>query len=44
VEFDGKRQRRGHGDRLSSKKWEVLQNRTFYGNDVDTPRWCTSRP
>jgi type I restriction enzyme M protein len=35
VEVDGKRQCRGHGDRLSSKNWEVLQNRTFYGNDVD---------
>lgn len=35
VEFDGKTQRRGIGDRLSTEKNSTLQNRTFYGNDVD---------
>jgi type I restriction enzyme M protein len=35
VELDGKSIRRGHGDRLSAAKWDVLQHATFYGNDVD---------
>ncbi|CAJ4553565.1 N-6 DNA methylase [Burkholderia pseudomallei] len=35
VEIDGKVQRRGLGDRLSASQLSVLQNRTFYGNDVD---------
>lgn len=35
VEIDGKVQRRGLGDRLSSSQLSVLQSRTFYGNDVD---------
>lgn len=35
VEIDGKAQRRGLGDRLSASLLSVLQNRTFYGNDVD---------
>ena len=35
VELDGKKIRRGHGDKLSTAKWDILGNRTFYGNDVD---------
>jgi type I restriction enzyme M protein len=35
VELDGKQIRRGHGDKLSSAKWDILANKTFYGNDVD---------
>jgi len=35
VEIDGKIQRRGLGDQLSSNQLWVLQNKTFYGNDVD---------
>ncbi|KVQ55926.1 N-6 DNA methylase [Burkholderia territorii] len=35
VEIDGKMQRRGLGDRLSASQLSVLQNLTFYGNDVD---------
>ncbi|KGS54626.1 class I SAM-dependent DNA methyltransferase [Burkholderia pseudomallei] len=35
VEIDGKLQRRGLGDRLSSSQLSALQSRTFYGNDVD---------
>ncbi|MDV2086345.1 N-6 DNA methylase [Burkholderia pseudomallei] len=35
VEIDGKMQRRGLGDRLSASQLSALQNRTFYGNDVD---------
>jgi len=35
VELDGKRIRRGWGDRLSTKMASVLSNSTFYGNDVD---------
>jgi type I restriction enzyme M protein len=35
VELDGKQIKRGHGDRLSTAKWDILGNRTFYGNDVD---------
>ncbi|BBL75753.1 HsdM family class I SAM-dependent methyltransferase [Methylomagnum ishizawai] len=35
VEVDGKPLRRGHGDRLNLAQWQALQERTFYGNDVD---------
>ena len=35
VEVDGKPQQRGLGDRLSAAQTSVLQNQTFYGNDVD---------
>lgn len=35
VEMDGKSQRRGGGDRLSSSQNAALQSATFYGNDVD---------
>lgn len=35
VELDGKKIKRGHGDKLSTAKWDILGNRTFYGNDVD---------
>ncbi len=35
VELDGKRVKRGHGDKLSAAKWDILANKTFYGNDVD---------
>jgi type I restriction enzyme M protein len=35
VEQDGKRIRRGFGERLSAVQWNVLNNATFYGNDVD---------
>lgn len=35
IELDGKRQRRGLGDRLSSAQLATLQSKTFYGNDVD---------
>ncbi|ENH6338622.1 N-6 DNA methylase [Burkholderia vietnamiensis] len=35
VEIDGKIQRRGMGDRLSSAQSAALQTSTFYGNDVD---------
>jgi type I restriction enzyme M protein len=35
VEFDGKTQRRGIGDRLSAAQNTVIQTKTFYGNDVD---------
>jgi type I restriction enzyme M protein len=35
VELDGKQIKRGHGDKLSTAKWDILGNRTFYGNDVD---------
>ena len=35
VEIDSKTQRRGYGERLSSKQVSTLQNHTFYGNDVD---------
>ena len=35
VELDGKRIRRGNGDALSAAKWQVLQEQTFFGNDVD---------
>ena len=35
TEVDGKRQRRGIGDRLSVAHGAQLQTATFYGNDVD---------
>jgi len=34
-EVDGKLQKRGIGDKLSAAQVSVLQNSTFYGNDVD---------
>ncbi len=35
VDMDGKKQRRGSGDKLSQPQFSKLQNATFYGNDVD---------
>lgn len=35
VDLDGKCIRRGNGDALSAAKWQVLQEQTFFGNDVD---------
>jgi type I restriction enzyme M protein len=35
VEFDGKMQRRGLGDKLSAAQISALQTSTFFGNDVD---------
>lgn len=35
AELDGKSQRRGLGDKLSAQQISVLNNSTFYGNDVD---------
>lgn len=35
VEVDGKKQRRGTGDKLKQAEFSKLQNATFYGNDVD---------
>ncbi len=35
VDNDGKRIPRGNGNALSAAKWRVLQEQTFYGNDVD---------
>ena len=35
VEFDGKTQTRGLGDKLSSPQLSAIQNKTFFGNDVD---------
>jgi type I restriction enzyme M protein len=35
VEFDGKVQTRGLGDKLSTAHISALQNQTFFGNDVD---------
>jgi type I restriction enzyme M protein len=35
VEIDGKIQRRGIGDKLSSAQSSTLASKTFYGNDVD---------
>lgn len=35
AELDGKPVRRGHGDMLSAPMWQTLQERTFFGNDVD---------
>jgi type I restriction enzyme M protein len=34
-EIDGKRQRRGLGDKLSAAQVSALQSATFFGNDVD---------
>lgn len=34
-ELDGKRVARGNGNALSAAKWRVLQEQTFFGNDVD---------
>jgi len=34
-EVDGKKQKRGIGDKLPAAQVSVLQNSTFYGNDVD---------
>jgi len=34
-DVDGKKQRRGLGDRLSAAQVSALNNTTFYGNDVD---------
>jgi type I restriction enzyme M protein len=34
-EVEGKQQKRGIGDKLSAAQVSVLQNNTFYGNDVD---------
>lgn len=35
VELDGKKVRRGLGDRLNAAQQAVLETRTFFGNDVD---------
>jgi type I restriction enzyme M protein len=35
ADVEGKPQRRGVGDRLSSAQNSILQTQTFYGNDVD---------
>jgi len=35
VEFDGKMQTRGLGDKLSAAQVSALQSQTFFGNDVD---------
>ena len=35
ADLDGKQVRRGHGDKLSAAKWNLLQEGTLYGNDVD---------
>jgi type I restriction enzyme M protein len=35
VELDGKMQTRGLGDKLSAAQLSALQNKTFFGNDVD---------
>lgn len=35
AEAEGKLQKRGIGDKLSAAQVSVLQNSTFYGNDVD---------
>lgn len=35
VELDGKKIKRGHGDKLSAAKWDILGSQTFFGNDVD---------
>lgn len=35
TEVEGKMQKRGIGDKLSAAQVSVLQNSTFYGNDVD---------
>ncbi len=35
VEVEGKRIRRGAGDRLSDRQWDRLRTGTFFGSDVD---------
>jgi type I restriction enzyme M protein len=35
VEIDGKKQRRGLGDKLSAAQLSAVQTSTFFGNDVD---------
>ncbi|MGH7864895.1 MAG: HsdM family class I SAM-dependent methyltransferase, partial [Candidatus Binataceae bacterium] len=35
AEIDGKKVRRGLGDRLSAAQQTILETRTFFGNDVD---------
>jgi type I restriction enzyme M protein len=35
VEFDGRMQTRGLGDKLSAAQLSALQSKTFFGNDVD---------
>ena len=35
VEIDGKTQARGLGDKLASAQLSAIQNKTFFGNDVD---------
>jgi type I restriction enzyme M protein len=35
AELDGKRVKRGNGNALSAAKWRVLQEQSFFGNDVD---------
>jgi type I restriction enzyme M protein len=35
VEQDGKRIARGYGEKLTTAQWTMLNNATFYGNDVD---------
>ena len=35
ADLDGKRLRRGWGDRLGDRDWDTLRHRTFFGNDVD---------
>lgn len=35
VDLDGKRLPRGNGNALSAAKWRVLQEQSFFGNDVD---------
>ncbi|WP_298312740.1 N-6 DNA methylase, partial [Propionivibrio sp.] len=35
VDIEGKRIQRGNGNTLSAAKWRVLQEQTFFGNDVD---------
>jgi type I restriction enzyme M protein len=35
TEVEGKRLRRGAGDRLGDRQWDKLKHGTFFGNDVD---------
>lgn len=35
ADLDGKRLRRGWGDRLGDGDWDALRHRTFFGSDVD---------
>jgi type I restriction enzyme M protein len=35
ADLDGKRLRRGWGDRLGDRDWDRLRHGTFFGNDVD---------